>query len=106
MQSRFSDYVLDTSRWELRRAGRLIKLRPKVFDVLVYLISQRHRVISRPELLDRLWPQQFVGEATLNSCVMEARQALGDMGQAQRLIQTLHGRGYRFVAAYSVGAAQ
>jgi DNA-binding winged helix-turn-helix (wHTH) protein len=99
MRYLFDDHVLDTSRWELRRMGRLIKLRPKVFDVLVYLITHRDRVISRQEFLDRLWPQQFVGEATLNSCVMEARQALGDTGQAQRPIQTLHGRGYRFVAA-------
>jgi DNA-binding winged helix-turn-helix (wHTH) protein len=77
----------------------LIKLRPKVFDVLLYLIAHRERVISRQELLAHLWPQQFVGEATLSSCIMEARQAVGDTGQAQRHIQTLHGRGYRFVAA-------
>jgi DNA-binding winged helix-turn-helix (wHTH) protein len=83
----------------LRRTGTLIKLRPKVFDVLTYLIAHRDRVITRQELLEHLWPQQFVGEATLNSCIMEARQAVGDTGQAQRLIQTLHGRGYRFVAA-------
>jgi class 3 adenylate cyclase/DNA-binding winged helix-turn-helix (wHTH) protein len=99
MRHLFGDYALDTSRWELRCTGTLIKLRPKVFDVLCYLISHRDRAISRQELLDPLWPQQFVGEATLNSCIMEARQAVGDTGQAQQLIQTLHSRGYRFVAA-------
>ena len=98
MQYRFDDYALDTRRCELRRTGTLIKLRPKVFDVLLYLIAHRDRVISRQELLEHLWPQQFVGEATLNSCIMEARQAVGDTGQTQRRIQTLHGRGYRFVA--------
>ncbi|MGH8070813.1 MAG: tetratricopeptide repeat protein [Candidatus Entotheonellia bacterium] len=99
MRYLFGDYALDTRRCELRRTGTLIKLRPKVFDVLTYLIAHRDRVITRQELLEHLWPQQFVGEATLNSCIMEARQAVGDTGQAQRLIQTLHGRGYRFVAA-------
>src|SRR5713101_2726452 len=99
MQYLFGDYTLDTSRCALRRTGVLIKLRPKVFDVLLYLIAHRERVISRQELFEHLWPQQFVGEATLSSCIMEARQAVGDTGQAQRLIQTLHGRGYRFVAA-------
>jgi len=95
----FGDYTLDTRRCELRHTGTLIKLRPKVFDVLLYLIAHRDRVISRQEFLEHLWPQQFIGEATLNSCIMEARQAVGDTGQAQRRIQTLHGRGYRFVAA-------
>jgi class 3 adenylate cyclase/tetratricopeptide (TPR) repeat protein len=75
---------------------------------LIYLsalIAHRDRVISRQELLEHLWPQQFVSEATLNSCIMEARQAVGDTGQAQRLIQTLHGRGYRFVAAVEEASA-
>ena len=67
MQYRFDGYALDTRRCELRRTGTLIKLRPKVFDVLRYLIAHRDRVISRQELLEHLWPQQFVGEATLNS---------------------------------------
>jgi DNA-binding winged helix-turn-helix (wHTH) protein/class 3 adenylate cyclase len=99
MRYLFGDCALDTHRCELRRTGTLIKLRPKVFDVLTYLIAHRDRVITRQELLEHLWPQQFVGEATLNSCIMEARQAVGDTGQVQRLIQTLHGRGYRFVGA-------
>jgi DNA-binding winged helix-turn-helix (wHTH) protein/class 3 adenylate cyclase len=102
MRYLFGDYTLDTNRWELRRMGLLIKLRPKVFDVLIYLIAHCDRVISRQEFLDHLWPQQFVGETTLSSCIRETRQAIGDTGQAQRLIQTLHGRGYRFMGV--VGA--
>jgi DNA-binding winged helix-turn-helix (wHTH) protein/class 3 adenylate cyclase/tetratricopeptide (TPR) repeat protein len=98
MQYLFGDYALDTRRCELRRAGRRIPLRPKVFDVLLYLISQRDRVVSRQEILEHLWLHQFVGESTLTSCIKEARQAVGDTGQGQRCIQTLHGRGYRFVA--------
>jgi DNA-binding winged helix-turn-helix (wHTH) protein/class 3 adenylate cyclase/tetratricopeptide (TPR) repeat protein len=104
MRYRFGDYTFDTSRWELRRAGRLIKLRPKVFDVLHHLIAHRDRVITRQELLDHLWPRQFISDTTLNSCIREARQAVGDTGQAQRFIQTLHGRGYRFVGAVEEGS--
>src|SRR5215831_2488219 len=103
MQYRFGDYTLDTRRCELHRTGTRIKLRPKVFDVLHYLIAQRDRVVSQQELLEHLWPQQFIGDATLKSCIKEARQAVGDTGQAQRLIQTRHGRGYRFVAAVEEG---
>ena len=99
MQYLFGDYALDISHCELRRTGRRIPLRPKVFDVLRYLIAHRDRVVSQQDLLDHIWPQQFVGEATLKSCIKEARQAVGDTGKAQRIIQTLHGRGYRFVAA-------
>jgi hypothetical protein len=80
----FGDYALDTQRYELHRTGTLIKLRRKVFDLLAYLIVHRERVISRQELLDHLWPKQFVGEATLNSCIMEARQAVGDTGVCGR----------------------
>jgi DNA-binding winged helix-turn-helix (wHTH) protein/predicted ATPase len=99
MQYLFGDYALDTRHCELRRTGTLIKLRPKVFDVLLYLIVHRDRVIAQQELLEHLWPDQFVGDATLKSCIKEARRAVGDTGQAQRCIQTLHSRGYRFVDA-------
>jgi class 3 adenylate cyclase/tetratricopeptide (TPR) repeat protein len=98
----FGNYVLDAQRYELRRGGTPIKLRPKVFDVLAYLIVHRERVVTKQELLEHLWPHQCIGDATLNSCIMEARQAVGDTGQAQRVIQTLYGRGYRFVAAVEV----
>src|SRR5262249_27714982 len=74
MQYRFGEYALDTDRCDLCRTATRIKLRPKVFDVLCYLIAHHDRVIARQELLESLWPQQFIGEATLNSCIMEARQ--------------------------------
>ena len=98
MDYRFGDYTIDTQRFELRRCGTLVKLRPKVFDVLVYLIAHRERIVAKQELLEQLWPQQFVAEATLSSCVRAVRQAVGDTGQAQQVIQTLHRRGFRFVA--------
>src|SRR5919106_3689182 len=93
----FEDYELDLPRYELRYAGKLVKLEPQVFNVLAYLIQHRDRVISKEELLEQLWPGRFVGEATLTSRLTAARRAIGDRGREQRLIQTVHGRGYRFI---------
>jgi DNA-binding winged helix-turn-helix (wHTH) protein len=80
----------------------VVKLRPKVLEVLAYLIAHRERLVSKQKLLEQLWPQQFVGEATLHSHIRAARQAVGDTGQTQRVIHTLHGRGFRFVANLDV----
>ena len=95
----FGDYLLDTQRYELWRRGEQGKVRPKVFEVLVYLLRHRHRVVTKDELLAQLWPNQFIGDGSLNACLMAVRRAVGDNGQVQRCIQTLHGRGYRFIAA-------
>jgi predicted ATPase/class 3 adenylate cyclase len=95
----FGDCILDPERYELHRAGVRIPVRSKVFHLLAYLITHRDRVVLKDELLARLWPQQFVGDAVLKSCIMTARKAVGDTTRRQRIIQTLHGHGYRFVAA-------
>ena len=102
MQYAFSDYTLDTQRYELRRTGALVPLRPKVFHLLAYLLAHRDRVISRQELCEHLWPKQFVSDATLDACLAQVRQAVGDSGRTQRVIQTRHGYGYRFAAAVKV----
>ncbi|HSF29004.1 MAG TPA: AAA family ATPase [Candidatus Tectomicrobia bacterium] len=96
---RFGDHELDTQLFELRSCGTLLKLEPKVFDLLAYLIHHRDRVVAKQELLTHLWPQQFVSDSALSYCVMTARKAVGDSGRGQRVIKTLHERGYRFVAA-------
>src|SRR5215475_13764909 len=98
----FGDYVLDTQRHELQHAGEPIKLRRKVFQVLAYLLVQRERVVSKEELLEHLWPDQFVGDAALKSCITALRKALGEKGLTPRFVRTLHGQGYRFVAAVEV----
>jgi predicted ATPase/DNA-binding winged helix-turn-helix (wHTH) protein len=95
----FEDCTLDTQRYELRRAGALVPLDRQVFQVLAYLLARADRVISRQELFDHLWPGRFVGDAALERCIAVARRALGDSGRAQRVIKTLHGRGYRVVTA-------
>src|SRR5262245_30608827 len=95
----FGDYVLDTQCHELQHAGAPLKLRRKVFQVLVYLLAQRNRVVSKQELLTQLWPDQFVGEEALTSCVKTLRRALGERGRTARFLRTLHGQGYRIVGA-------
>jgi DNA-binding winged helix-turn-helix (wHTH) protein/class 3 adenylate cyclase/predicted ATPase len=99
MLYRFQDYQLDPQRYELRQANQPLKIEPKVFDVLLYLLQHRDRVVSKDEVLAHVWPQQFISEATLNSCIMATRRVVGDSGRTQGVIQTVYGRGYRFIAA-------
>src|SRR5574341_923411 len=100
----FDDCELDTQRITLRRAGRTLALRPKVFQVLLYLLTHRERVVDKPELCAQVWPAQFISDATLESTVRAVRQAVGDSGKEQRIIQTLYGHGYRFVVPVTVPA--
>jgi DNA-binding winged helix-turn-helix (wHTH) protein/class 3 adenylate cyclase len=102
MRYRFGDYVLDTQRHELHHAGAPIKLRRKVFQVLVYLLAHRDRIVFKQELLTQLWPDQFVGEAALTSCIQALRRALGERGRTPHYLRTLHSQGYRFVGAVEV----
>jgi DNA-binding winged helix-turn-helix (wHTH) protein/tetratricopeptide (TPR) repeat protein len=102
MRYLFGDYVLDTQRHELHHAGAPVQLRRKVFQVLAYLLAHRERVVPKQELLEHLWPDQFIGDAALTSCVKALRRALGERGRTPRFVRTLHGQGYRFVAPVAV----
>jgi pimeloyl-ACP methyl ester carboxylesterase/DNA-binding winged helix-turn-helix (wHTH) protein len=93
----FEDLELDLARVELRRSGIRVPVEPQVFEVLAYLVNHRDRVVPKEELMDNVWGRRFVSEAAVTSRIKQARQAIGDNGQAQRLIRTVHGRGYRFV---------
>jgi DNA-binding winged helix-turn-helix (wHTH) protein/tetratricopeptide (TPR) repeat protein len=95
---RFGDCELSLERLELRRADTIVGLEPQVFDVLTYLLRHRERVVPKTELLDRIWGDRFVSESALTSRIKSARRAVGDTGRDQRIIKTIHGRGYRFVA--------
>jgi DNA-binding winged helix-turn-helix (wHTH) protein/tetratricopeptide (TPR) repeat protein len=95
---RFGDCELDLARFELRRGGRRVRVQPKVLDLLVYLIRHRERVVPRDELLAAVWPGVVVSETALSQTVKEARRAVRDDGVRQGVIQTVRGRGYRFVA--------
>ena len=89
----FGECVLDESCFELRRRGKLVRLEPKVFDVLLHLIARRDRVVTKHELLDALWPGESVSDSVLPRCVAAMRRAVGDDRTGQRVIATAHGRG-------------
>jgi DNA-binding winged helix-turn-helix (wHTH) protein/tetratricopeptide (TPR) repeat protein len=94
----FTDCSLDVAARELRRNDHIVHLQPKAFDVLVYLVGARDRVVPKDELLEKLWPGESVGETSLSFAIKAVRRAIGDDGAAQRVVRTVHGRGYRFVA--------
>ncbi len=93
----FEDYEVDVARRELRRAGRPVALEPQVFDVLVYLIENRARVVSKDDLIRDVWGGRIVSESTLTSRIAAARKAVGDTGSDQRLIRTVQRKGLRFI---------
>jgi DNA-binding winged helix-turn-helix (wHTH) protein len=95
---RFGDCELDEGRYQLRRGGVPCHLEPQVFEVLAYLVRNRGRVVTKAELLDEIWGSRFVSESALTSRVKAARRAVGDSGREQRVIRTVHGRGYEFLA--------
>ncbi len=99
----FDDYALDTDRRELRRRGELLSVEPKVFDLLAYLVESRDRVVSKDDLITRIWMGRVVSDSTLTSCINAARAALGDSGESQRLIKTLPRKGVRFVGTIREG---
>jgi DNA-binding winged helix-turn-helix (wHTH) protein/pimeloyl-ACP methyl ester carboxylesterase len=94
----FGDCELDLARYELRRGGRPCAIEPQVFDVLALLVRERDRVVTKEEILDTVWGDRFVSESALTSRIKAVRQAVGDDGKAQRVVRTVHGRGYQLVA--------
>jgi class 3 adenylate cyclase/DNA-binding winged helix-turn-helix (wHTH) protein/predicted ATPase len=94
----FGDYTLDAEHYELRQAGRLVPVEPRVLDVLAYLVQHPDRTVTTEELLAHLYPKQFAPVDRLTNAVAQARKVLGDTGQTQRYIQTVRRRGYRFMA--------
>src|SRR5262245_57534897 len=102
MRYAFDDYTFDPEHYELRQAGRLVRLEPRVFNLLAYLVQHSGRTVTKEELLEQLWPNQFVTDDSLTTAVAQVRRALHDTGQAQRYIQTVRRRGYRFIAPVEV----
>ncbi len=94
---RFEDYELDTSHFKLRREGINVPVEPQVFDLLLLLIENCDRIVSKDELFDKVWEGRIVSDATLNSRINAARKAIGDNGSDQRLIRTSPRRGFSFV---------
>jgi DNA-binding winged helix-turn-helix (wHTH) protein len=95
----FEHYCLDTDRRELCQGVEVIAIAPQVFDLLVYLIANRERVISKDELIRTIWQGRAVSDVALTTRLNAARKAIGDSGDDQRLIKTFLRKGVRFVAA-------
>jgi TolB-like protein len=98
---RFDDHVLDIDRRELRRAGEPIALEPQVFDLLVYLVQNRGRVVSKDDLIQSVWGGRIVSDSALTTRLNAARKAVNDSGTSQCVIRTVHRKGVRFVGEVS-----
>lgn len=94
----FDECVLDTATQQLSRGGELVHIEPQVLAVLELLVSNSDRVVTKIELLDEVWGDRFVSETALTSRMKLARKACGDSGREQRIVKTVHSRGYRLVA--------
>lgn len=101
----FGDCVLDPDRRELRGALGAIPVGPQVFDLLLYLVENRARVVSKDDLLAAVWGGRIVSESTITSHINAARTAIGDSGHEQRLIRTVARKGFRFVGEVADNAA-
>jgi TolB-like protein/DNA-binding winged helix-turn-helix (wHTH) protein len=97
MQFAFGDFVLDDERRELRRGSEQVALEPQVFDVLLYLVQNRNRVVTKDDLIASVWRGRIVSESTLTSRINAARTAVGDSGGRQAVIKTYARKGFRFV---------
>lgn len=97
MQFLFRDHLLDTDLRELSREQVPVSVEPQVFDLVVHLMENRDRVVSKDELIDKIWHGRSVSESTLTSRINAARKAIGDSGASQALIRTIARKGFRFV---------
>ena len=93
----FGNCEIDSDRHELRRGGTPHTVEPQVFDLLLYLIENRERMVSKDDLFEAIWEGRVVSEANLSNRINLARQAIGDNGKKQDFIRTYPRRGFRFV---------
>lgn len=94
----FGEFQLDIDHFELHRNGQLCKVEPKVFDLLAHFTSYPGQVFSRDDLIEVVWHGRTVSDATVSTCIKNARKALGDSGDSQRYITTIRGRGFQFTS--------
>ncbi len=100
----FEEFALDSERRELRVGGKILSIEPQVFDVLLHLIENRHRVVSKDDLIASIWDGRVVSDSTLDSRINAVRKAVGDSGGQQRLVRTTTRKGFRFVGDVTTAA--
>lgn len=105
MQFSFEDYILDPERRELSHRSVVVSIGPQVFDLLLHLVQNRDRVVSKDDLLQAVWGGRIVSESTVTSHINAVRKAICDTGDAQRLVRTVARKGFRFVGEVSEAPA-
>lgn len=103
---RFGDFTLDAATFELSRSGQPVAIEPQVFNLLLYLVTNRNQVVSRDELIDAVWDGRTVSDTTLGSRIFALRRVLGDSGETQTVLRTIPRRGFRFVAEVTTDRTQ
>ena len=98
MKYQVKDFEIDITQYRVSCKDQEIAIEPKVFDLIVYLINSRERVVSRNELFDEIWKGREVSDTSLSNHIKTARRILDDNGELQQVIKTVRGRGYQFVA--------
>jgi DNA-binding winged helix-turn-helix (wHTH) protein/pimeloyl-ACP methyl ester carboxylesterase len=101
----FNDFALDCERRELRARGAAVQVEPQVFDLLVYLIENRDRVVSKDDLIASVWSGRIVSDSTVDSRINAVRKALGDSGGRQQFVRTIARKGFRFIGEVKSAAA-
>ena len=94
----FGDFRLDPERFHLSRGDKPVRLEPQVLSVLIHLVQNRDRMVTKDEIVAAVWHGQAVSDASISSRIRSVRQAVDDDGAKQAVIRTVHGRGFRFVA--------
>jgi DNA-binding winged helix-turn-helix (wHTH) protein/tetratricopeptide (TPR) repeat protein len=97
MPFRFDQFELDAEKFELRRNGAAVAIEPQVLSVLLFLVKNRERLVTKDELIEEVWRGRIVSDSALASRIKTARRLLNDDGRQQRVIRTIHGKGFRFV---------
>lgn len=100
----FNEYTIDPTRRILLKNGETVRLNPKTFDLLLALIGRQGEIVSKEELLDMVWGEQFIEEGNLTVNISLLRKALGEKANEPRFLVTIPGRGYKFIAPVSVGS--
>src|SRR5215208_2598996 len=99
----FGPFRLDPANARLTRGRLAVPLKPKAFDVLAHLVRRAGRLVTQEELIGAVWPDTIVGDSSLKSCVRQIRRALGDRVRNPQFVETVHRRGYRFIAPVTAG---
>ena len=99
---KFNRNILDTTQYQLRQGNQNTPIDPIVFDLLLYLIEHRKRLVTRDELLDNIWKGKVVTDSALGARIRDVRRAVCDSGANQSVVKTIHGRGYQFMAAVEI----